>query len=55
MNKISREELKTIRFGLLYRKLALNDMSDDGLNKMERALLDSNMHVENCDVDGDLL
>lgn len=55
MNKISRKELINIRFGLLYRKLALNDMSNDGLNKMERALLDSNMHVENCDVDGDLL
>ena len=54
MKKITREELRNIRFGILYRKIALNDKSVEGLSEMEIALLDSNMCITSNDIDASL-
>lgn len=50
MKKISMEDLKGVRFGLLYRKMALKDKSVEGLSDLEVKLLTSNMIINLNDI-----
>ena len=46
MKRINKESLSTIRFGLLYRKLALHDNSVSELNDLETYIYSSNNQIE---------
>lgn len=47
--------LDNIRFGLLFRKIALNEMDIDYLNDTEKKLLALNMHIKRYEVETEIL